>query len=114
MNKANYCSNCGLPLDLSGKCSTCNHIDHEAKHSQQCAYTMQGRQCPAPGVLSKSVTGGDRYYCAAHFRATGNTPLCEAIVDDYELNGLPDRRDWRDILIEQHMGGDDDQSSDAA
>ena len=92
-------------MDLSGECSSCKHVDHDAKKDHRCAYVMMGRQCPAVGVISKSVTGGNRFYCAAHFRALDNPSIAQSILDDYELHGLPDREDWRDKLIREYDEG---------
>ena len=113
----NYCENCGAAMPLTGDCMQCGQRQrenekHEADHL--CAYHEGGRRCPAEGTISKSITGGGRYYCAAHFRHIDNPRMCAAILDDYQENGLPDRTDWRDKLIQEHMNGGHETDDSAA
>lgn len=110
-----YCDNCGEPMPLVGDCKVCGQRqreeqNHEADHL--CAYSEPGRRCQATGVLSKSVNGGGKFYCAAHFKHIDNPRMCSAILDDYETNGIPRRIDWRDQMISDHMAGKYDDETE--
>lgn len=44
----------------------------------RCCWTSDGEQCEFPGSMSESVLGGDRWYCAHHFR--GKDPFIAAEI----------------------------------
>lgn len=112
-SKANYCSNCGTTLNMDDQCPQCNHIfaDHH-RQMHLCEYSDGINQCPAPGSLSHQTSGAGRWYCASHFKHIEDKATCNRILDDYQMNGVPQKIDWRDELIARHMNGEIDEKGE--
>lgn len=98
-----YCTNCSMPLTLNGKCPQCSQVNY-TDQNKQCAFSYQGKRCPASGSISTSVKGDGRYYCASHFRSRDNWDESVKIMNEYLIHGVPIQKDWRDELIEKLNG----------
>lgn len=105
MNK--YCSQCGEMLTLSNTCARCGHIMPTTNiNDGQCEFMHGAKRCPAQGTISPSINGDGRWYCEKHYRNRHDKQVSIDILENYLIHGVPDLKDWRDILLEKHLNGD--------
>lgn len=100
-----YCTNCSTPLTLAGECPQCKQIN-TLYDFKKCAFTHEGKQCPAAGSISQGTKGEGRFFCAAHYRTRDNKTESINILNEYLLHGVPTKKDWRDELMEKYINGE--------
>lgn len=99
---SNYCGDCGEVMSGRGKCSCGWEAEIAATSNHMCSYRDGARACPRPGVMSKSVTGGDKWLCLNHFNAIGYAAKCIEILDEYEANPEEVPYNWREQAIQDY------------
>lgn len=74
----------------------------------RCCWISDGEQCEFPGSMSESVTGGDRWYCAHHFRNKGQATGAEIVERSQRWARLPNRVEaWNEARAAEVYSGVD-------
>lgn len=104
------CPKCEKTLIKPSKCDQCGWSKQSKQDEpirtysdHQCAYSSYGRRCPARGTISDNIRGGGPYFCRYHARPDERGRHGDEVLDDFDQNGLPAERDWRDEMIDAEM-----------